>query len=452
MFGLHQLVDLLDLLGKVELGQQLAESVEHGADEGFLALARQHGAAGLAGQQPGQVGAQEVLLQLAGVGFVLQMLEQQHGDGDVADGVEAEHDHCPRHGADVAAAGLAVVGGVDQAQDLVGQRIVLEDAVGQRVDALAVRVGQLVDGRDRVGQRREVAAVTHAPQQEFQSALLARLAAGSSGGIAFKVGIQRLAQFGSRREAPGRIECAGAQDDVAQTLVDARFLRQGDRLAHNALDQRLGTAAAKHPLAGQHLQQHQASGEHVHSFADHALADVLGSHVGRRADQAGIVLPRIGAANGDTEVHDARHPRTIKQDVGGLEVAVDNAQRMRLGQGVGHLAHQMGGTCRRHRPTRPQDVVQAAAVDVFEYQVDVAVLFAGIVDGHDVRVMELADGTGFVEQRRTQRRVGLGKVEGLDRHFPLQLWIPGKIDHALAAASKFPADFETADGICHGMN
>jgi hypothetical protein len=71
---------------------------------------------------PGQVGPQELVLELSGIVLVLQVLEQEDGDGNAAHRIDAEDDDCPRNGADVAATGLPVVDRVDHAQELVGQR------------------------------------------------------------------------------------------------------------------------------------------------------------------------------------------------------------------------------------------------------------------------------------------------------------------------------------------
>jgi hypothetical protein len=46
---------------------------------------------------------------------------------------------------------------------------------------------------------------------------------------------------------------------------------------------------------------------------------------------------RFGDRLGDTEVRDHR-VRRLEQDVGGLDVAVDDAARVGVAQGIGHFA------------------------------------------------------------------------------------------------------------------
>ncbi len=128
---------------------------------------------------------------------------------------------------------------------------------------------------------------------------------------------------------------------------------------------------------------------------------------------------------------------------------MNDAQRVRLGQGIGHLAHQLDGAHRRHWSVGLQGFQQAATVDVFENQIEVAVLLAGIVDGHHVGMMKLADRARLVEQHGVELGVGIGKMQGLDRHLALQLRVPGEINHALAAPSQLATNLETPDHARH---
>jgi hypothetical protein len=427
--------------------------VEQRADEGLFALAaQQRSLAALARQQAGEIGAQEGLLQFAGIGLVLQVLEQQHGDGDVADGVEAEHDHGARDGADVAAAGLAIEGRIDQPQDLVGQRVVLEDGVGQRADAFAFRGGQLVDGGHRVGQRGEVGLVAHAPQQEFERLLLGDgcLSLGTVGLAFAEPGGERIAQLGGAGIALRRVERAGTQDDAAQLRVDGRPGRrrgQYDRFGGDPVEQILDRAAVEDAPAGKDFEQHQSGAEHVRLRADTLLGDVFGREVGRRPRQlrgfaAGILRGGVDA-DGDAEIGQSRCAVTgIDEDVRGLEVAVDDALGMGLGEHVGDLAHERDGLDGRQRPVGAQDVGQTAALDPLEDEVGIAVLLAGIEDRHHVGMTETASGARLVEQLGIACGIGMREVQRLDRHLALQLRIPGEIDNALRSPSQFAADLE----------
>jgi len=158
------------------------------------------------------------------------MLEQQHRDGDVADGVEAEHDHRARHRADAAAAGLTVMRRIDQAQNLVGEAVVLENRIGQSVDAFLVRSRHPVDRRYRIGQRGEIGLVPHPPHEEFQRVLLFRVGRPACLHrrtrrieIFVEQGLHLRRAFQSLRGIAGH----GAQHDGGQLLIHRQTRRQG---------------------------------------------------------------------------------------------------------------------------------------------------------------------------------------------------------------------------------
>ena len=128
---------------------------------------------------------------------------------------------------------------------------------------------------------------------------------------------------------------------------------------------------------------------------------------------------------------------------------MDDAQCVSLRECIGDLSHQVGRAHRWHRPMVAQCILQTATVNVFEDQIKIARLFTGVMDGHDVRMVQLADRARLIQQNGIHLRIRLGKVQRLDRHFALQLRIPGEIDDALATSSQFAADLETADGVSH---
>jgi hypothetical protein len=98
---------------------------------------------------PARLARRKSSLSWLALPLVLQVLEEQNGNRDIAHRLEAEHDHRPRNRADTAAASRPKIGGIDQAKHLVGQREILEDGVGELVDALGFAIGNLVDGADR---------------------------------------------------------------------------------------------------------------------------------------------------------------------------------------------------------------------------------------------------------------------------------------------------------------
>ena len=80
----------------------------------------------------------EVRLAPGGVSLVVHVLEQHEAERHVADAGKADQRDRARHRADRAAAGMLVMRGVDHAQQLVGQRHVLQDFIRQVAQAFVL--------------------------------------------------------------------------------------------------------------------------------------------------------------------------------------------------------------------------------------------------------------------------------------------------------------------------
>ena len=108
--------------------------------------------------------------------------------------------------------------------------------------------------------------------------------------------------------------------------------------------------AEKRRRPREHLVHHAAERVHVGAAVEGVAGRLLGAHVDRRADDEpgdGEPLVRGGADRaGDAEVGDDRVAR-LEQHVAGLDVAVDDAVVVRVGERVGDLAGD------RAAPRRP---------------------------------------------------------------------------------------------------
>ena len=89
----------------------------------------------------------------------------------------------------------------------------------------------------------------------------------------------------------------------------------------------------------------------------------------------------------------------VEQDIRRLQIAMDNALRVRVGDGVENRPQDRdrleGGQC----PALPQKISQALARHVFKDQIQIAVLLARFENRHDARVAHPADRARLVEQR-----------------------------------------------------
>eukprot|EP01136_Pigoraptor_vietnamica_P005570 Opistho-1_new@37394 len=341
--GGDRLAHLLGLFGKVELGEQAAQVLEQRTDEHLFAFARD--GAQVAGERAGQQRAQELGLEQVGVRLVLHVLEQHQAHGDVADADKADQADRPRDRADAAAAGVRELRRVDQAQQLVGQRHVLQDLAGQRVQAFVFRRGHALHMADGFGHGREIALVAHAPQQETQRgvAALRRRGAGVLQLLLALPVAQRLREGLRAADALSRVAREAAHEQAAQRVVHLvhAVLRQFEVFARDALDRAPGVAAIDQGFAEQHLGEHQRGAEHVACGCGALSRGSLGREVARRALNGVRVTVGRGHARGDAEVGELGAQASVEQDVRGLEIAVHHPDRVCHLQRLEHGDHQV---------------------------------------------------------------------------------------------------------------
>ena len=119
---------------------------------------------------------------------------------------------------------------------------------------------------------------------------------------------------------------------------------------------------------------------------------------------------------GDAEVGDLHRPAARHQHVGGLHVAVHEAGAVRGVERVGDLladADHVGD--RAGRPCSSMRWRSVRAVDQLHHDVGDAVVVAGVVGRHDVRVDEPRRGDRLVAEPGAGRVVG-GEVGAQDLH------------------------------------
>ena len=117
-------------------------------------------------------------------------------------------------------------------------------------------------------------------------------------------------------------------------------------------------------------------GRHVVSAAHGRVRDgQLARDRGRAADDAC-----------DAEVGELGRARRVEQDVGRLEVAVDDVVLVGVLEGRADAVHQLQGVLGRQGAVAAQVVAQAAALDELHDEVVGVALDALVEDAHDVRV------------------------------------------------------------------
>jgi hypothetical protein len=313
---------------------------------------------------------------------------------------------------------------VHQAQQLVGQRHVLQDLVGQGREVLPLRIGDALDAADRVRQRRKLGERLHTTQQEVERCVAGHRVVGFGRGraraAALQPGGQRLAQHRRAAGALRGIARDRTLHGLAQRRID-RLARGGGRrhpqvLALHALERAHRIALDQQAPAADHLGQHHAGGEHVHRRLRRRAARRLGRDVARgAADHAGLV----GHARGDAEAHHARAALRVDQHVGRVEVAVHDAA--------------LAQVLRQRRPG-----------DVREHQVGSALGLVGLEHRHQVRVRQSHHRARLVQPLVDRGRVAR-VLQQLERHLAIEPIVVRKPDRRLRAAAEFAQQREAGD-------
>ena len=206
-----------------------------------------------------------------------------------------------------------------------------------------------------------------------------------------------------------------------------------------------------------------------------AALGLLGAHVGHRAEGlAGFGEVRAGLAAGDAEVGDPDFALFVEQQVGGLDVAVDRRRSRARRGGPRRLARPCGRWTARGRRRRrgdggrrlavsasgigwrgaaicsaPEVIEQLAerlAADELHREVVDAALLADGEDGHDVRMVDLGRGLGFVLEAGDVLFVdGGGSGQDLEGDAAAEGDLLRLVDDAHAAAADFADEAEVAE-------
>ena len=201
---------------------------------------------------------------------------------------------------------------------------------------------------------------------------------------------------------------------------------------------------------GQHLVHHRAERIQVGAVGDLQRLHLLRRHVRRAAGDAFDARDvRVGDQR-DAEVDDAHVVRLREHDVRRLDVAVNDAAAVRVVQRLRALVDDLDDVVDRQQVVRLAVRRQRArAVHVLGDDVVAAVLFAGVEDRQDVRMLQHADHVRFRQEHlaRDLRAVLVVRLDvvDLDRDVAAVVRVVGKVDDAGAATPDFLDDDVLAD-------
>ena len=251
---------------------------------------------------------------------------------------------------------------------------------------------------------------------------------------------QVLGQVAGRAVAVRRPLGQGAQADPVQLDRD-RVVQLAGRarlLRLDLLQNFIRALAPVRPLSGEQLVEDDAQAVDVGAGIDAVplAAGLFRAHVGRRAGQLGAGA-EVHIAQRQAEVCHHGPALFVEQDVGRLDVAVDQAAAVGVVQGFGHLGDE-GCRFRAGGPGLPQPGPQILAGDELGNHVAEAVGGpAHVVDGHDARVVQGRQHAGLGQEGLdVGRRGDAVAVRHLDGHVALQVVVVGLVDHAEGAGAE----------------
>ena len=223
-------------------------------------------------------------------------------------------------------------------------------------------------------------------------------------------------------------------------------------------------AAGERLLAGQELVQDDAGREHVGALVDVAAGDLLGRHVGRRADhRAGLRALGLRAVDvlhaRDAEVGELGARLRIEHHVRRLDVAMDDAGVVRELERVEQLAHDAHRFPDVEALVRVEEVLQLLAADELHHQVGDVAFLGEVVHLHDVRMVQPRDGLRLAREphRVVLRgvRIEMALEDRLDRDPAIELRIETLVDDAHGALAERALDVVAPEGLefcfCHPL-
>ena len=148
---------------------------------------------------------------------------------------------------------------------------------------------------------------------------------------------------------------------------------------------------------------------------------------------------------GDPEVENLDDSFGIHHQVGGLDVAMDQARLVRVREAATELLDEVQLLGERERRPPPNELVQRLARNVLHGDVRPAILISDIVDGDDVRVAQPAGGARLAGEPFARVLVFEISPKHLDGDEPVDRRVEGEVQQHPSRPGRCGLEFHTTD-------
>jgi hypothetical protein len=150
----------------------------------------------------------------------------------------------------------------------------------------------------------------------------------------------------------------------------------------------IARATFEETFASEDLVEDQTEGVEIRSLGDLSSFDLLGRHVRRRPGDL-VAIFEIDGEGGEAEVGDPRFPPAVDHDVGGLQVAMHDAEPVRSGQPGADVARDVERFVVRKAADPAEQRREILSIDVLHGDEVMPVGFRDVVEPADVRMGDL---------------------------------------------------------------
>jgi hypothetical protein len=203
---------------------------------------------------------------------------------------------------------------------------------------------------------------------------------------------------------------------------------------------------AKRLLAGEELVEDGAGGEDVRAVVQGAAHGLLRRHIVRGPEDHAATRDRLSRRDaGQAEVQELDAPGAGHEDVGWLDVTMDDASRMGVAHAVADLGHDADLVREADGPRLDQGA-KVLAVEELHGHVGAPVGLAQVEDGDDVGMAESADGLRLAGKALV-KLVVVPDLRGqhLEGHHASEGRVAGAIDDAHRTFAQLVEDVVPAD-------